>query len=102
MSEVKIILLCSSRFALPVLRELAFFNMLAAVAIPGYCEEWMENAAVVLSGTNIPIIELDKENFVDKIRETIDERKADLGLVMSFPYKIPACLYTIPAKGFYN
>jgi len=35
MSEVKIILLCSTRFALPAVRELAFFKLLAAVAIAG-------------------------------------------------------------------
>ena len=39
MNELKIILLCSTRFALPALRELAFFNMLAVVAIPSYSDE---------------------------------------------------------------
>jgi len=95
-------MLCSSRFAVPAIRELAFFNILAAVAIPSYCDEMIENADVVLTGTNIPVIELDKETFAERIREAIEENGVNLGLVMTFPYKIPSSVYNIPSKGFYN
>jgi methionyl-tRNA formyltransferase len=102
MDNIKIILLCSTRFALPALRELAFFNMLAAVAIPRNCDEMIENVDVVLTGTNIPVIELDKETFAERIQEAIEEHGVNLGLVMTFPYKIPSSLYNLPSKGFYN
>jgi methionyl-tRNA formyltransferase len=102
MNGIRIILLCSSRFALPVLRDLVFFNILAAVAIPRYCDEMIETADVVLTGTNIPVIELDKESFAERIREAIEENGVNLGLVMTFPYKIPSSVYNLPSKGFYN
>jgi methionyl-tRNA formyltransferase len=102
MSEIKIILLCSTRFALPTLRELAFFKMLAAVAIPCEYDEMIENVDVVLENTGIPVIELDKETFVDQLREAIEENEINMGLMMTFPYKIPSTIYELPAKGFYN
>ena len=102
MSNIKIILLCSTRFALPVLRELAFFNVLAAVAIPNQCDEMIENVDLVLTGTGIPVIELDKETFADQVREAIEENEVNLGLVMNFPYKIPSSIYNLPVNGFYN
>ena len=93
MNDIKIILLCSTRFALPALRELAFFKMLATVAIPRHCDEWIENVDGVLAGTDIPVIELDKETFADRLREAIEENGVNLGLVMTFPYKIPSSIY---------
>jgi methionyl-tRNA formyltransferase len=102
MNGIKIILLCSTRFALPALREFAFFKILAAVAIPRYCDEMIENVDVVLTGTNIPVIEFDKETFAERIREAIEENGVNLGLVMTFPYKIPSSVYNLPSKGFYN
>jgi methionyl-tRNA formyltransferase len=102
MSEIKIILLCSSRFALPALSELAFFKMLAAVAIPRHCDELIENVDGILTGTGIPVIELDKETFAQRLREAIEENEVNLGLVMNFTYKIPSSIYELPAKGFYN
>lgn len=102
MNDLKIILLCSSRFALPTLKELAYYNILEAVAIPSYCQEMIENVNGVLAGTNIPVIKTDKETFAESIREFIHERSINMGLVMTFPYKIPSSVYNIPSKGFYN
>jgi methionyl-tRNA formyltransferase len=76
--------------------------MLAAVAIPRYCDELIETVDFVLTGTHIPVIELDKETFAERIREAIEENGANLGLVMTFPYKIPSSVYSLPSKGFYN
>lgn len=102
MSDIKIILLCSTRFALPALREMAFFKLLAAVAIPRHCDEMIQNVDIVLTGTDIPVVELDKETFAHRLREAIEENEINTGLIMTFPYKIPLSIYDLPAKGFYN
>jgi methionyl-tRNA formyltransferase len=102
MNDIKIILLCSSRFALPALKELAFFRMLAVIAIPRHCEEMVENVTVVLTGCSIPLIQLDKEIFADQIREAIEKYQVTMGLVMTFSYKIPSSVYNLAPKGFYN
>lgn len=102
MSEIKIILLCNSRFALPALRELAFFNMLAGVAIPDHYEEMIEKVDLVVEGKDIPVIELKEQTFAERLREAIEENEVNMGLMMTFGYKIPSSLYTLPAKGFFN
>lgn len=102
MSELKVIALCGSRFALPVLQQLAFFKQLGVVAIPEHCEEMIENTKLVLTGTGIPMIVLQKKTFVKKIIEVIKAYSVDTGLMLSFSYKIPPSVYGLPAKGFYN
>ncbi len=102
MSHLKIILLCSSRFAIPAMKELAFFNLLAAVAIPRQYDEMIENVEHGLTGSGVPLIELDKETFADQLREAMEDYQVTMGLVMTFPYKIPYSVYALPAKGFYN
>ena len=87
---------------MPALKELVFFNLLAAVAIPRQYDEMIEKMDVFLTGTGIPVIELDKQNFAERIQEAIEENEINLGLVMTFPYKIPSSLYNLPVKGFYN
>lgn len=102
MSDIKIILLCSSRFALPALREFAFFNFLAAVAIPRTHEEWKAQVHHTLTGLNIPVIELDEIGYEAQLIEAMGIYQVNLGLMMTFPYKIPGSVFELPAKGFYN
>lgn len=102
MSEIKIILLCGGRFAVPALQELAFFKQLAVVVIPRHCDEMIQQATGILAGLDIPIIEVDKETFVDKISTAITEYKLTAGLTMGFSYIIPERVYALPPKGFFN
>lgn len=102
MKDLKIILLCSSRFAMPALKELAFFQLLAAVAIPTHCDEMIEHVEAVLTGSGIPIIKLGKTNYSDLLCEAITTYQVNMGLVMTFSFKIPAAVYQLPTKGFFN
>jgi methionyl-tRNA formyltransferase len=102
MDQLKVILLCGSRFAIPVLKELAFANQLAAVAIPRSCEEMIEQVEIGLAGSNIPILILDKKEFADQLCNAIETHRVNMGLVMTFGYKIPASVYQAASRGFYN
>lgn len=102
MSDARILLLCSNRFALPALLELAYFNQIAAVVIPEHCEEWYENVLAALTGVTLPVILVKKETYVSQLQEAFDVYKANIGLMITFSFKIPASVFTIPEKGFYN
>lgn len=102
MNELKVILLCSNRFALPAMQQLFFFNQLKAVAIPAHCEEMIEQTQVALLNTGIPVLILTKESFVLQLENAIKQNQINLGLIMTFSYKIPASVYSLPEKGFYN
>jgi methionyl-tRNA formyltransferase len=102
MSETKIILLCGSRFAMPVMQELVFFKQLAVVAVPRDNDEIKEYVNFVLTGTGIPVLELEKSSFVKQLTDAIRDHEVDLGLMMTFGYILPASVYELPAKGFFN
>jgi methionyl-tRNA formyltransferase len=102
MSEPRVIVLCGSRFALPALQQLAFFKQLAAVALPADAEEMIDNTKLVLTGAGVPLIEVTNKTFEKKIVQAINIHGVDTGLMLAFPYKIPASIYQLPANGFYN
>lgn len=102
MSELKVILLCSSRFAIPAMQELVFFKQLAIVAVPRNRPEMVENVRSVLMGLDIPILELDKASFVKELTRAIQKYKITVGIMMTFGYIIPASVFNLPEKGFYN
>lgn len=102
MSEIKAILLCGSSIALPVLRDLLFHQQLAAVVIPGKCADFTKQVQLLLKDSGIPVININGNNLAGIVQEAIKEYSPALGLVFAFSYKIPAAVYTMPAKGFYN
>ncbi len=102
MSEQKVILLCSSRFAFPSMRDLLFHKQLAAVVIPSYCGDMLEQSRLFLSGSSIPLIEVEKQNCNEILAAAINENAVTLGLIMSFPYKIKTAVFNLPEKGFFN
>lgn len=102
MSNIRILLLCGNRFALQTLQELAFFNQLAAVVIPQHCDEWLEHATAALAGSTVPIVPVTKENYEATLQEAFGKYQANVGLMVTFSFKIPASVFTIPEKGFYN
>src|SRR5689334_17830761 len=102
MNETKVILICSSRFAIQTMQELAFFKQLAVVAVPRNNPDIVEHVKVVLTGTGVPILELEKRSFVKQLTDSIIEYKVDLGLMMTFSYTLPASVFNLPEKGFFN
>ncbi|HMD01179.1 MAG TPA: formyltransferase family protein [Ferruginibacter sp.] len=102
MSEIKVILLCGSRFALPTMQEMYFFKQLAVIAIPAYAKEMVEETQALMAGSSIPIVTLKKESYAEELTDCIDKYAVNTGLIMTFPYTIPAPIYSLAEKGFYN
>lgn len=102
MSGIKVLLLCSSPFAIPVLQQLVYFNQLAMVGIPSSSIEMRENVNTLLSGSGVPVVILEKNNYVKQLTAAKNEYHYNLGLSVTFSFKIPAALYELPEKGFYN
>lgn len=100
--NTRVILLCSSSFAFPAMQELVFFNQLAVVAVPGNRREIVENVLALLKDTGVPIVELDKKSFAEDLSGAINQYDVNLGLMMTFGYRIPAAVYNLTAKGFFN
>ena len=100
--NTRVILVCSSSFAFPVMQELVFFQQLAAVAVLRNRRDIMENVEALLKDTGVPIMELDKKSFAEDLSGAIKQYEVNIGLVMGFGYLIPAAVYDLPVKGFFN
>lgn len=100
--NIRVILLCSTSFAFPVIQELVFFQQLAAVAVLRNRRAVVENVQALLKDTGVPVVELDKGSFVEDLSAAIKFYEINLGLIMSFSYLLPATVYDLPAKGFFN
>jgi methionyl-tRNA formyltransferase len=101
-NDIRVALLCSSRFALPVMQELVFFKQLVFVAVPRNRREIVENVQALLKDTGIPILELDKRSFARELTRAMKQHQVNLGLMMTFGYLIPPEVYNYPEKGFLN
>lgn len=100
--NTRVLLLCSSSFALPAMQELIFFQQLAVVAVPRKRRSFLQNVHAALHGTTIPIVEVDNTSFAEQLICSIEQYDVNLGLVMGFRYLLPASVYTLPVKGFFN
>ncbi len=99
---MKILLLCSSRFALPAMRDLVYSQLLAAVAIPAHSEEMVEEVQQLLKPLNIPVILVNKDDQEAELKKAIKKYAVTIGFVMTYSYRIPPSVYTMPEKGFLN
>lgn len=102
LSEVKIILLCNNRLAIPAMQELCFFRQLAAVIIPSSNKEFSADVKQLLAGTDIPILLCSRKTLEKQVLDAAKETNALAGFVMTFPYLISANIYGALPRGFFN
>ena len=102
MNDIRVAMLCSTRFAFPAVQELAFFKQLAFVAVPRNRPEIVEDVHALLKDSGIPVMEMEKKSFESELAGAIKQYDVDLGLVMTFGYLIPSVIYELPRKGFFN
>ena len=102
MEEIRIIVLCSSRFGLPAIRELSFYGILSVVVVPASHIEMIEQLEAGLSGSSIALVQLKEKNYVSQLEELMKAHRITLGLILNFPKKIPLSVQVLAPKGFYN
>jgi len=102
MNETRVILLCGSRIAIPVLRDLFFNQQLAAVVIPEHCADFLQQVQLLLKDSNVPVISVNKKDFENRLQKAIKDSTPAIGLMITFSYKLTAAVYKLPDKGFYN
>jgi methionyl-tRNA formyltransferase len=102
MEQIKTVLLCCSRFAFPVMQQLAYTGMLGGVIIPEEHTKLIEETKESLGTSGIPVLSATKNDFEAIAIRFIEEHNINLGLVVTFNYIIPRSVFALPAKGFYN
>jgi methionyl-tRNA formyltransferase len=102
MEELNILLLCSSRIALPVIQQLAYFQQLKGLLIPDYAKDLIAETKQLLANTTIPVTVVTKRNFAETATALIREKEINTGLVFTFGFIIPPAVFQKPVKGFFN
>ncbi len=102
MSDIKILLLCNNKVALPAFKELFFFNRLSAVIVPAANKDLISDIKDFIGEDELPILSVNKNNVIDTIKNAIKEYKPLSVLMMTFPFIIPESLLNLPPKGFIN
>ncbi|MES2775756.1 MAG: formyltransferase family protein [Bacteroidota bacterium] len=102
MNDTRVLFLCSSKLALPCLQQLAFLNMLAAVVVPRHNDEMADNVRFLFKQSDIPIILVDRDDYVATITAAIQTYQVTMGLMVTFSFLVPKEVYQLPPQGFYN
>lgn len=102
MNNIKIILLCNNPVAVPGIREFLFHGNIAAVCIPEKNKEMQHILNMLLKDTGVPLLLLSKKDYRIQLAVAIEQYKPDIGVIMTFPYILPAEIISMPAKGFVN
>lgn len=102
MNNIKIILLCNNPVAVPGIREFLFHGNITAVCIPEKNKEMQHILNMLLKDTGVSLLLLSKKDYRIQLAVAIEQYKPDIGVIMTFPYVLPAEIITMPAKGFVN
>lgn len=101
MEPLTAIVLCNDSIAIHAVQTLAFHQQLMAVAIPASNKEVIREVREILP-TNIPVIELNKKEWKQQVKALFSSPGSNLGLLMTFPWKLDRDTICLPARGFYN
>ncbi|HUM97693.1 MAG TPA: formyltransferase family protein [Chitinophagaceae bacterium] len=82
--------------------QLLYTGNLKAVVVPHDCNEFENGLRQLLSTTDVPVVQVNKENFSLKIKEILQKYKINIGLVLTFSLLIPKEIFELPEKGFFN
>lgn len=101
-NEIKALILCNSPIAVPAVKEFLFYGNVGAIAVTKRNKEMQQIMAGLTEGTDVPLVILNRKNFVEELASVIEKYKINIGLMMTFPFVLPEQLWKMPAKGFIN
>lgn len=102
MKEIRALVLCSSRFAMPAVHQLLQAGMLGAVAVPAHADEAAEQCEGMLQGSGVPVVRVSAAGYGQELKKIMQQQRINVGLMLTFSYRIPASVYAMPELGFYN
>jgi methionyl-tRNA formyltransferase len=102
MSNVKVIILCNNPIGLLGIKEFLFYGNVGALVTTQQNKEMQMLLHQLTERTDIPVIIVNKKNFIAEISNTIKKINSTVGLVMTFPYILPKSIFQLTQKGFIN
>jgi methionyl-tRNA formyltransferase len=102
MSDLKAIILCNNPIALPGIKEFLFYGKVGALVTTSQNAEMQALLTQLAAGMGVPVLQVDKKNFVTELKSAIGKYQITAGLIMTFPFILPKNIIELPEKGFIN
>lgn len=99
---MKVSFLCNSFLALPSINFLAGQACLAGLATSAGNTILSSHIKMLADSADIPFASLSYKTLADDLHDWIAATGADVVIVQTFPYRIPAACLELPPLGFYN
>ncbi len=102
MPDFKAIILCNNPIALPGIKEFLFYGKVGALVTTQRNGEMQFLLQQLAEGTGVPVLQVDRKNYLKELGNAIAQYHITVGLVMTFPYILPKSTLEQPEKGFIN
>ncbi len=102
MSELKILVLCGGRFALPAIQQLAVEQYLCGIVIGKGEQEIVDVVEKECSATNMPFKSIQSSAKMQELETWIRELNPDAVFSICFPYRLPESLLSFGKDKFIN
>ncbi|MEY4539754.1 MAG: hypothetical protein RLZZ306_1511, partial [Bacteroidota bacterium] len=99
---MKIALICNTPSAFPLLNWLHSQGVLVGVGTKEQKGDFFSDISVVCQQRNLKILTFVKQDLSQQLSDWQELTKAELILVLGFPYKIPKRVLQKPTHGFFN
>lgn len=97
-----ILLLCSSRIAVPVVKYLAGEQALCGLAVPDKHQEVVLQFRELAASLDLPLLVLSRSVFRDQLSVWLGALRPDAVMVIGFPWRIPVSVLPPVPYGFLN
>jgi methionyl-tRNA formyltransferase len=102
MAQLKIALLCNNKMALPALSRLNRDGVICGIATADKDREVMSIFKQRAKEITVPYRCITHNGFATQLEQWIRDMDADVVFVMTFPWRLPASLLSIPRFGVVN
>lgn len=99
---MKIGILCNSVMALPPIQFLLGNGLALEVAMPDVPNADTPEVVNFLQSGGIPVSRFSKKDLAGRLKQWIERYKIDVVFVITFPWRIPAPILSLPRLGFFN
>ncbi len=99
---MRIVLFINSTLGIPLMVKLEEQRCLRGVVITDYSHEANHSAETFAKHKNIPLIQVDKEGLLNNLSEWLKQLDPEMGLCLTFPYRLPEAVLDIPTFGIVN
>ncbi len=99
---MRIGVLCNSILAIPAIQLMQNNKLLVAIGVPDVVVDDTPELENFFTSINIKASQFDSKGFANGVKRWISNNNIDVVFVITFPWKIPAHILSIPKLGFFN